>query len=65
MNDERGYDEHAFVAELKASPIAIETQAASAQHYELPGAFFEAHLGPLRKYSCAYYPRGDESARAG
>jgi cyclopropane-fatty-acyl-phospholipid synthase len=51
----------ALVAELRASPIAIETQAANAQHYELPGAFFEAHLGPQLKYSCALYPRGDET----
>jgi cyclopropane-fatty-acyl-phospholipid synthase len=46
---------------LRASPIAIETQAANAQHYELPTSFFEAHLGPRLKYSCGYYPRGDET----
>lgn len=45
-----------LLTELRASPIAIETQAANVQHYELPGAFFEAHLGPRLKY-----PRGDES----
>ncbi|MDR5880908.1 cyclopropane-fatty-acyl-phospholipid synthase family protein [Caballeronia sp. LZ032] len=50
-----------FVGELRASPIAIETQAANAQHYELPDAFFEAHLGARLKYSCSYYPRGDET----
>jgi cyclopropane-fatty-acyl-phospholipid synthase len=50
-----------LLSELRASPIAIETQAANAQHYELPGAFFEAHLGPRLKYSCGYYPRGDET----
>ncbi len=51
----------ALLADLRASPIAIDTQAANAQHYELPGAFFEAHLGPCLKYSCGYYPRGDET----
>ena len=50
-----------FVKELRASPIAIDTQAANAQHYELPDAFFEAHLGPRLKYSCAFYLRGDET----
>ncbi|WP_321870731.1 SAM-dependent methyltransferase [Paraburkholderia tropica] len=50
-----------LIDELRASPIAIETQAANAQHYEIPGAFFAAHLGPRLKYSCGYYPRGDET----
>ncbi|WP_106855095.1 SAM-dependent methyltransferase [Caballeronia novacaledonica] len=50
-----------LLAELRASPIAIATQAANAQHYELPDAFFEAHLGPRVKYSCGFYPRGGET----
>jgi cyclopropane-fatty-acyl-phospholipid synthase len=50
-----------FLTELRASQIAIDTQAANAQHYELPDAFFEAHLGPRLKYSCGFYPRGDET----
>jgi cyclopropane-fatty-acyl-phospholipid synthase len=51
----------ALLQDLRASPIAIETHAANAQHYEVPGAFFEAHLGPRLKYSCGYYPRGGET----
>jgi len=50
-----------LLRELRASPIAIETQAANTQHYEVPAAFFEAHLGPRLKYSCGYYPGGDET----
>jgi cyclopropane-fatty-acyl-phospholipid synthase len=46
---------------LRRSPIAIHTDAANAQHYELPPAFFEACLGRRLKYSCAYYPRGNET----
>jgi cyclopropane-fatty-acyl-phospholipid synthase len=46
---------------LRDSPIAIHTDAANAQHYELPPAFFESCLGARLKYSCAYYPRGDET----
>ena len=46
---------------LRHSPVAIHTDAANAQHYELPAAFFERCLGPRLKYSCCYYPRGDET----
>lgn len=44
-----------FIRELKNSPIAIETDAANQQHYELPSRFFELTLGPHRKYSSAYW----------
>ncbi len=50
-----------LIAELKQSPIAIETAAANAQHYELPTEFFQLCLGKRLKYSSAYYPNGDES----
>ncbi len=46
---------------LRRSPIAIETDAANAQHYEVPTRLFELCLGKRLKYSCAYYPRGDET----
>ena len=46
---------------LRGSPVAIHTDAANAQHYELPPAFFELCLGKRLKYSGCYYPRGDES----
>jgi cyclopropane-fatty-acyl-phospholipid synthase len=51
----------AFIEELKASPIAIETAAANAQHYEVPVEFFRLHLGPRLKYSCCLYTNGTES----
>ncbi|HMP74914.1 MAG TPA: cyclopropane-fatty-acyl-phospholipid synthase family protein [Kiritimatiellia bacterium] len=41
----------AFIAELKSSPIAIHTQDANQQHYEVPTAYFKAALGPRLKYS--------------
>lgn len=47
--------------DLRQSPVALHTDAANAQHYELPAAFFEHCLGPRRKYSCCYYPQGDET----
>ncbi|HTT04707.1 MAG TPA: cyclopropane-fatty-acyl-phospholipid synthase family protein [Steroidobacteraceae bacterium] len=49
------------IEQLRASPLAIETEAANAQHYELPALFFEQCLGPRLKYSCAYYPPGTQT----
>ena len=49
------------LVELQSGPIALHTEAANAQHYELPPAFFELCLGPRLKYSACYYRRGDET----
>ncbi len=49
------------LAQLRHSPLAIETDAANRQHYELPPAFFSHCLGPRLKYSSCYYPNGDET----
>ncbi len=51
----------AYVEDLKNSPIAVHTQEANEQHYELPPKFFELCLGENLKYSSCYYPRGTES----
>ena len=40
---------------LKLSEIAIETDKANEQHYELPTAFFQAVLGKRLKYSACYF----------
>lgn len=50
-----------FVAELAASPIAVETQSANRQHYEVPARFFKLHLGPRLKYSSCLYASGRET----
>jgi cyclopropane-fatty-acyl-phospholipid synthase len=50
-----------FLSELRASPIAINTQDANTQHYEVPAEFFHRHLGPRLKYSCCFYPSGRET----
>ena len=50
-----------LIAELRRSPIAIETAAANEQHYEVPTRFYQLCLGPRLKYSSAYYPTGRES----
>ena len=46
----------ALIEELRQSPIAIETDAANEQHYEVATDFYLASLGKRLKYSCAYYP---------
>ncbi len=48
-----------FVEELRSSPIAIATDAANVQHYEVPSEFFRRVLGPRLKYSCCYWPQAD------
>lgn len=50
-----------FLKSLEAGPLAVETDAANRQHYEVPPAFFERVLGPRLKYSSCYYPTGKES----
>jgi cyclopropane-fatty-acyl-phospholipid synthase len=47
-----------FVDELRAAPIAVATEAANAQHYEVPAAFFGIVLGPHRKYSGCLWADG-------
>eukprot|EP00884_Botryococcus_braunii_P011616 jgi/Botrbrau1/20455/Bobra.145_2s0019.1 len=46
----------AFVEELKQMPIAINTDAANEQHYEVPSEYFLKVLGKHLKYSCCLYP---------
>ena len=53
-----------FIAQLKASPIAINTREANEQHYELPCEFFELVLGKHLKYSSCYFKDGVESLDA-
>lgn len=45
----------AFAEGLKQSPIAIHTDDANAQHYELPPEFFKAVLGEHLKYSGCFW----------
>ena len=44
---------------LKNSEIAIETDKANEQHYELPTAFFQAVLGKRLKYSASLFKHAD------
>ncbi|PTA72808.1 MULTISPECIES: cyclopropane-fatty-acyl-phospholipid synthase family protein [unclassified Stenotrophomonas] len=49
------------LAELAGSAVALHTDAANRQHYEVPAAFFQACLGKRLKYSSCYYASGQES----
>jgi len=57
-----------FIRELVAGPVAVRPDAANAQHYEVPAAFFELVLGRHLKYSAGCWPPGvatlDESEEA-
>ena len=50
-----------FARAMDMRPVAESTDAANAQHYEVPAAFFAAVLGPRLKYSSCRYPKGDET----
>ena len=50
-----------LVEQLRSSPVAIHTDAANAQHYELPADFFRLCLGPRFKYSSCLYATGAET----
>jgi cyclopropane-fatty-acyl-phospholipid synthase len=50
-----------FAVGMAEFPIALHTDAANAQHYEVPAAFFGKVLGDRRKYSCCLYETGRET----
>ena len=45
-----------IVKELQSMPIAIETDLANDQHYEVPAKFYDLCLGYHKKYSCGLWP---------
>ncbi len=47
-----------LIESLRHSPVAVHTDEANEQHYEVPTRFFELMLGPHLKYSSALWPRG-------
>ena len=46
----------ALIRKFKRSPIAVYTDDANIQHYEVPTEFFQLVLGNRMKYSCCYWP---------
>ena len=41
-----------FLEQMSLSPLALATELANVQHYEVPAEFFSLVLGPRHKYSC-------------
>ncbi|HEY5923707.1 MAG TPA: cyclopropane-fatty-acyl-phospholipid synthase family protein [Kofleriaceae bacterium] len=58
LREQRRADPDRFIAELRRSDIAIATDAANCQHYEVPSDFFRLVLGPHLKYSACHWPPG-------
>lgn len=50
-----------FADQLRNSPLAVATDAANQQHYEVPAAFFEKVLGPRLKYSSCWFETPEAS----
>ncbi len=48
--------QQAFLKQLRGGPIALQTDKANEQHYEVPSAFFHTVLGPRLKYSSCLWP---------
>ncbi|HEY9677803.1 MAG TPA: cyclopropane-fatty-acyl-phospholipid synthase family protein [Drouetiella sp.] len=44
-----------FASELKTMPLALSTERANEQHYEVPTDFYKLVLGPRMKYSSAFW----------
>jgi Mycolic acid cyclopropane synthetase len=45
-----------IIQQLTDMPIAVATDSANAQHYEVPSAFYDLCLGPCKKYSSGLWP---------
>jgi len=60
-NRERSADAGLLASEMRDAPLAVATEAANEQHYEVPPAFFQAVLGPHLKYSACFWPDAEAS----
>jgi cyclopropane-fatty-acyl-phospholipid synthase len=50
-----------FIADMHSTSIALETDKANEQHYEVPAEFFNQVLGDHNKYSCCYWDKNTHS----
>lgn len=50
-----------FMRSMAMQPIAVATDKANEQHYEVPTSYFQRVLGPHLKYSCCYWDDGVET----
>ena len=64
LAEERARPREAFLEAVRSGPIALATEAANGQHYELPVALYHHMLGPKLKYSCGLFETGAEDLAA-
>lgn len=48
-----------LIRQMDCDGLAVETEAANLQHYEVPAAFFQRVLGNRLKYSCGLFESAD------
>ena len=53
--EQRASQKANFLEGLQSSPIALSTELANEQHYEVPPAFFQQIMGTYLKYSCGWF----------
>lgn len=61
LTDQGELDQRKLIEQLSSDGLAVETEAANAQHYEVPAAFFQRVLGTRLKYSCALFESADSA----
>jgi cyclopropane-fatty-acyl-phospholipid synthase len=54
---------YALIDSMNSSPVAVATNTANEQHYEVPSAFFETFMGPHMKYSCGLWQESTSTLR--
>ena len=59
--EEQNRTKRAFIEQMDNSPVALYTQEANDQHYELPPEFFQYVMGDHLKYSCCFFETGHET----
>lgn len=63
-NQEKNLRIKNFIHQMNQAPIAVLTEKANEQHYEVPPEFFVKCLGPNLKYSCCWFETGLETLEA-
>lgn len=58
QHEQRTYEGDALTTGISGGQLAIDTDAANAQHYEIPAEFYNIVLGPHLKYSACFWPPG-------
>ena len=53
---QQGAARQRFIESLRCSPVALHSETANTQHYEVPPAFFQTIMGQHMKYSAGYWP---------